>query len=146
MDPVWCCALFIHELGHAQKDKVEHSKSATAAYLSNDWVAEEIEMHDVEVRILNKKTADKFGLTVAKIVSEKSSDKNIKKLLESINYQDLARLNQLFGPATRTETGLRVPIYFYAIANHWLYIQKLTQIKSFESRLEIYRTIIEFNN
>lgn len=88
--------LLYHELFHAVTHH-DGATSATAQFISDDFVAEEVYAHDrIETAVLDRATHGAFAKLVAKVVGRKTGkEQHLAELLELIRQEDLAMLDTM---------------------------------------------------
>lgn len=117
-DETWYGAIIAHELWHAKRHR-EGATSATALSLSDLWVAEELEAHNVESKVLDARTKGAYRNQLRVIVTHRAA-RSIKKFLASVEASDIGELDRLFGNALPQEADTRVAHYYLDMGLLWL--------------------------
>jgi hypothetical protein len=111
----WFCARLLHEFGHADKHLVQKKKSALASPREDIWVEEEIEMHELEARVLNRWTFSAYFDVIDRILEQRQFT-SVSDLLKKISLADLAMLDTYFPLARRGESNVRLGSYRLILA------------------------------
>jgi hypothetical protein len=139
-DDKWYDALLAHELWHAKRHR-EGAASATAPMLSDIWIDEELQAHDVETKVLDARTNGAYRQRLHGIASRISA-RSEKHFLAKITPEDLRQLDQLFNPGIAEERNIRAAQYFINLATTWLEI-KYSGEKLRQKKIGVYRLMID---
>lgn len=124
MDMPRCLTLatMYHEMGHAYKHKVEHAASATAPPTSNLYVAEEIEMHELEKTLLERCTQGKKAELHNKILDRAGSAASYQAAIAAITPQDLDEYDAILNAqnAGGKLTGLYIAGLMVDLGTEWI--------------------------
>ncbi|MBI2113186.1 MAG: hypothetical protein HYT50_01230 [Candidatus Wildermuthbacteria bacterium] len=113
----WFCAILLHELGHARNDKVLGLPEYP--FLSDGWIQEEIQMHELESAVLNDWTNGAYHETIQRIVQEKQAQ-SMLLLLRNLSEQDLGKVDSLFPPGSQREYLVRIAQYSMDFSLEWM--------------------------
>ncbi|MFA5990835.1 MAG: hypothetical protein WC794_01140 [Candidatus Doudnabacteria bacterium] len=139
-DDKWYDAILAHELFHALAHR-KGEASATARFLSDEWIGEELQAHDVEAEVLNARTNGAYKQRLRSIVSRIPA-RSFKDLLMRVRPDDLRELDQLFAPGIPEEVDIRAAEYLLNLSEVWLDINSQGEKKS-AKRVEAYRFLID---
>lgn len=137
-DKRWFDALAIHELWHAHMHK-SGAPSATAPSLSDSWISEELQAHDLENKVLDNGTKGEYLKTVRSITSG-IRGKLLGEFLQQIKTEHLIQLDKLFGKGSDREGSVRSSQYLITLTNDWLNL-KYQGEELQRQQIEAYRTI-----
>jgi hypothetical protein len=91
-EPFFSAVLF-HELGHALRHKARSSSPED----QTKWLAEEVEMHELEGEILNARTGGKYFEALDRIIAKNRSCRDTHELLAEFRTKDLFELDRIIG-------------------------------------------------
>lgn len=135
-------ALIYHELGHAHKHRIENAASATADGLSDLWISEEVEMHQVENQVLTLASNGQLAALYDKIAARAKSATPIV-LLGNIQVQDFVEYDRIFG---LTEAGpIMANVYlaqFYMGLGFHAIDQKVPETERTTAKIAFYRWLV----
>lgn len=117
-DSRWFDAIIIHEFLHAKAHR-DGAPSATALMLSDLWIREELEAHDIEEKVLDKTTGGSY-LKILKGTVEKRQANSLEDFWMGISPGDLEKVDQLFEKARGNEASLRMTQYLHSLTGLWL--------------------------
>lgn len=117
-DDKWYDSILAHELWHALMHR-RGNPSATAPQLSDLWVTEELDAHDLEADVLNARTRGAYRQRLEAIASRISARSTAAFLLQ-VQPEDLRQLDQLFNPGIPEEMDIRSAGYELNLAETWL--------------------------
>lgn len=111
IDPAFKCAIFLRLAGYARKD-------LAGRFSIKDLEASESKLRDLELRVLNLKTGKRFLTEAGGIASNKVAS-SVNQLWQTVELEDLIRLDRLFDRADSTEAGYRAVLFTLAIGRQW---------------------------
>lgn len=135
----WSDAVVIHELEHARVDRIGKT-SSRAPFLSDQWIIEELQAHQLERAVLDQATGGRYVERLKQIVSARPEVTNLEQLQDSITIKDLRALDQLFESASAREAGMRVMQYFLDAGEIWL-LRRFTEQEREPQRIINYRLV-----
>jgi hypothetical protein len=115
-DSAWFDATFLHELYHAHQFQIQ-APTSQAPMLSDLWVTEEIDAHNLEAEVLDLRTGGKL---VKKIASKTHSGNDLMSFMDSLQAKDIQEVDTLFSSAGVPESGTRLTEYELMFATEWL--------------------------
>jgi hypothetical protein len=89
--------LLYHELGHGIRHPVSLTGKGYFAPGSDEYVAEEIEMHALETLVFSEASGGNFGKIIDEIVSKNPKALNTTDVLAGVTLSDLVRLDLSIG-------------------------------------------------
>lgn len=138
-DDAWFDAMIIHELHHAKMHR-GGQESATAPMLSDPWVQEEVDAHELERGVLDLRTNGAYAERLREVVDRRPAQ-NLQGFLARITREDVAGLDGLFQPPLLEERDTRVAQYYLNLACAWL--EKRHQGEELQrEKMEAYRLLI----
>lgn len=117
-DPGWFDALVIHEMYHGWCLRRNPSAVKMAA-MSDEWIREEIEAHNLENLVLDDSTGGRYGRKLQAIVSS-SKSKSLDDFLSRLTTKDVRALDGMFASAGKLEGSVRTAQYFLSLAFAWI--------------------------
>ena len=115
----WFDGIVGHELWHALLHR-QDSVSALAPPLSDLWIGEELQAHELERKIIDRATTGQYVERLKQIVLNKKKKISLEALYDSISLEDLRSLDQIFGEPTQDEVHLRLAQYLFDMGDVWL--------------------------
>ena len=131
--------MIAHEAWHAKLHR-EGAASATALMLTDSWVEEELQAHEVERKVLHARTSGEYGRRLDTVVSRIRA-KTFSRFLVRVKPTDMISLDQLFSPGIPEETDIRSAQYLLDLGLLWAQ-KHFTGTKLQQKRMEIYRFLI----
>ena len=109
-------AVFLHEMGHAIRHRVDHDPSATAAPGTDLYISEEVAMYELEQQILDVYSSGAFTAAIDQLLAD-GKTKDYKKFIRQLSPQDLFLLDKALGfeNISRFEASYIAPEYLFAI-------------------------------
>ena len=132
--------IIAHELWHAKLHR-EGAASSTAPSVSDIWVDEELQAHEVEAKVLDARTKGAYKKSLRDIASGISAT-SIKRFLLKVQPADIRKLDSLFKPGIQQETDIRAAQYFLNLTETWLGT-KYTGEELRQKKIEAYRYLID---
>lgn len=139
-DKVWHDVILIHELWHAKMHR-EGNPTAIAPMLSDSWVTEELQAHDLEQEILNARTGGEYKRRLQTVTARRAA-KNLKDFLLKLQTEDFVLLDSLFKPSIQEEVDIRAAQYALSLSQAWLASQYQGDELNMR-RTEVYRYLID---
>jgi hypothetical protein len=115
-DDGWFDALLLHEMVHVLRDR-NGDPSARTTMLSDLWIAEEIEAHDLERAVLNHATNGAYARTLMALVQSAPKARDGSPVVLPEHYE---ALESLFKRAHPSERSLHKAQEFYDIHATWI--------------------------
>lgn len=107
-------AAILHELGHALY-QFQGKPSASAPDNSDEWIEEEVAMHELEMKLLDVQTAGQY-LSVAKGIVSRMGRSDFDGLLSGVTKEDLDSLDNVLGSPSSDEAGSRATQHLLTLA------------------------------
>ncbi len=85
--------ILARELGHALRQK---NGSDTDPH-SEEWIKEEVEMHELELDVINHETTNSYSREINKILDRYATRTPTKEILASLTDNDLTQLDRIMG-------------------------------------------------
>lgn len=117
-DRGWFDALVIHEMHHGLCLK-RNLPSSHAPTLSNAWISEELQAHELESRVLDEATAGRYFHRLGEII-KRSKSQSLDDFLVGLTAADVRSLDELFAPAGKLEGALRTAQYVLNLSLTWI--------------------------
>jgi hypothetical protein len=94
-------AIAYHEFGHALRHRIDRAPSSTAAGNSDLWISEEVEMHELEMHVLDASVQGRFNPLldniIARVGDRGASPETYQELADAITIEDWQAFDALFG-------------------------------------------------
>ncbi len=119
LDESWFSGFSLHELFHALKHRTGEPSSVAKA-LSDDWIEEELQAHELERKVLDKATKGKYLAAMHRVVVNKSSFRDPEMLSSSWTVEEVNSINSLFAKPSWDEANLRAAQYQFDLGMLWL--------------------------
>ncbi len=88
-------ALLIHEFGHRLRH-VEHAPSSSARQNTNLWIAEEVEMHELEHEVLDFFSEGRLSALYESIRQRSSDPTNVAEVVLMVGEEDILAFERMF--------------------------------------------------
>lgn len=137
MDDAWFSAFSLHELIHAQKHR-NGEPSAVAKHLSDVWIEEELQAHELERRVIDKATKGKYLEAINKVVINKNGFRDPSMLASSWTAEEVQSIDSLFLKPSWDEANLRSAQYQFDLGMLWL-AERFEGVDLRKKQIEYYR-------
>ena len=134
-------ALVFHELGHVKSHKIDKAKGAFAKHGTNDWIEEEVVMHELEADILNAASNGEFYEYIDRLVGGASS---YQDAISRVRLKDLQKLDKIIGcvECGFQVSNLMIAQYFMSIGMR--HFKQVRVADEHRKRIELYRFVDSF--
>ena len=119
MDDAWFSGFSLHELFHARKHR-NGELSATDKHLSDVWIEEELQAHELERMVLDRATNGKYLVAINKVVINKNGFRDPDMLRSSWTAEEVKSIDSLFSKPSWDEANLRSAQYQFDLGMLWL--------------------------
>lgn len=138
-DERWFAAIVAHELWHAKLARGGVA-SATAPMLSDLWIKEELQAHEVERKVLNGRTGGRYDQRLGEIVA-KTRARSLRHFFDRVQPAEVRSLDELFRPGLEEERGHRAAQYLFNLV--WTWVAENYQGTELEAKkIEAYRLLV----
>ena len=117
-DEKWYNAILTHELWHAKMHR-ENNPTSIAPALSQPWIMEELQAHDIELAVLNARTGGNYMRKLREIIDRRPA-RSLKRFLAKLKPDDFRNLDSLFKPGIPEEVDIRAAQYALNLSHAWL--------------------------
>lgn len=135
--------LLFHELGHALRYR-QGAPSSNATTLSDSYIEEEVEMHELEMEIFDKASGGAFiGYIDSIITREKQKLKTARDAILCVGKEDLRHLDSILGAKQSGPVVSNVLTAQYNISVGLRYLERRQQNVTMGEKVALYRWLTQ---